>query len=414
MKRRVTGILLMCLLLTGCGFLDGSYVSVTPHQEQRQSGSLDTVSASNYLDLMEALKDMVASGTENATIHLAEYPANAVDSGMAVAMRYVTENDPIGAYAVDSISYEQGYRGGEPAVAVSITYLHSRSEIRRIRTVENMEEAERLTVDALEKYEAGTVMLVKEFSALDFTQLVEDMAQEKPQLMMEQPQVAVGIYGNGRQRVVELNFTYQTGRDSLRQMQSQVKPVFDAAVLYVSGDASDWQKYSQLYGFLMERFDYTLETSITPAYSLLHHGVGDSRAFATVYAAMCRAAGLECLVVKGTRAGEPWTWNMVCDNGEYYHVDLLRCSEQGRYLEKTDIQMQGYVWDYSGYPVCTGYIEPHQEDNPSDATAPVPTQDPQEEPTRETEPDVAEETETAQTEQTVPETENMEETQKSS
>jgi len=337
-----------------------------------------------------------------------------VETGMAVAMRYVMENDPIGAYAVDSITYEWGYSGGEPAVAVQITYLHSRSEIRRIRKVETMEDAKRLTEDALEKYEAGTVMLVEEFLPLDFTQLVEDMAQEKPQLMMEMPQVAVGIYGNGRQRVVELNFTYQTGRDSLRQMQSQVKPVFDAAVLYVSGDASDWQKYSQLYGFLMERFDYTIETSITPAYSLLHHGVGDSRAFATVYAAMCRAAGLECLVVKGTRAGVPWTWNMVCDNGDYYHVDLLRCSEQGRYLQKTDIQMQGYVWDYSSYPACTGYIEPHQEDEAPDNEETVQTQAPQEELIWETEPNVTEDILTDQTEQTVPETENMEEVQKSS
>ena len=45
----------------------------------------------------------------------------------------------------------------------------------------------------------------------------------------------------------------------------------------------------------MERYDYRIETSITPAYSLLRHGVGDSRAFAVVYAAMCQQAGLECL-----------------------------------------------------------------------------------------------------------------------
>ena len=72
-----------------------------------------------------------------------------------------------------------------------------------------------------------------------------------------------------------------------------MKPVFESAVLYVSGDGAEKQKFSQLYAFLMERFDYKVETSITPAYSLLRHGVGDSRAFATVYAAMCRLAGLE-------------------------------------------------------------------------------------------------------------------------
>ena len=98
----------------------------------------------------------------------------------------------------------------------------------------------------------------------------------------------------------------------------------------------------------MERFDYTLETSITPAYSLLGHGVGDSKAFATVYAAMCRRADLECLVITGTRDGEPWTWNMVCDDGTYYHLDLL--SSHRGFQELTDNEMEGYVWDYSAYP----------------------------------------------------------------
>ena len=127
---------------------------------------------------------------------------------------------------------------------------------------------------------------------MDFTQLVRDHAEEHPETVMEPPQVTAAAYGAGSYRVVELTDTNQTSRDALRQMQSQGKPVFDAASLYVSGDGEDRQKLSQLYAFLMERFDYKIETSITPAYSLLRHGVGDSRAFATVYAAMCRLAGL--------------------------------------------------------------------------------------------------------------------------
>ena len=102
----------------------------------------------------------------------------------------------------------------------------------------------------------------------------------------------------------------------------------------------------------MERFDYKVETSITPSYSLLRHGVGDSRAFATVYAAMCRAANLECIVVTGTRSGEPWSWNMICEDGYYWHVDLLNSNEKGKFEKKLDADMEGYVWDYSAYPLC--------------------------------------------------------------
>lgn len=206
----------------------------------------------------------------------------------------------------------------------------------------------------MEGFALGIVLLVEEYKVRDYTQFVQDYAQENPQTVMETPQVTEAVYGSGGSRVVELVFAYQNSRDSLRRMQTQVQPVFDSAVLYVSGDDADRQKYAQLYAFLMEPFDYKLETSITPAYSLLRHGVGDSRAFATVYAAMCRDAGLECLVVAGTHAGEPWTWNLVLDDGQHYHVDLLRCSESGEFRKFPDAEMGEYVWDYSMYPASTG------------------------------------------------------------
>ena len=349
MKRMILLLILMgSLLLSGCG----SYVSVTPHREQRQTAQTDVAAAADYLELLAALKAAIAAGSEVATITVADYPQETLERGIWQATVHARSNDPIGSYAVESIEYELGTRNGIPAVSVRIDYLHNRSEILRIRKAPTMERAESIVSDALENYASGIVVLVEDYRTKDFVQFVQDYAEQHPQTVMEIPLVNQTVYGTGKDRVVELIFSYQTSRDSLRRMQSQVKPVFDAATLYVSGDGEDKQKFSQLYAFLMERFDYKLETSITPAYSLLRHGVGDSRAFATVYAAMCRSAGLECLVVTGTRGGEPRSWNMVLDNGQYYHVDLLH--EQGGFWEYTDWQMSSYVWDYSEYPACTG------------------------------------------------------------
>lgn len=357
MKRNfIIMVLAMSLLLSGCGFLDGNYVSVTRHREQRLTSQNDVTSASNYLELMDVLEDMISDGREVAAINVAQYPQDALDDGMEMAIRHARENYPIGAYAVEDVQYELGTSGGDPALSVTIVYQHSRAEILRIRRVKDIQEAEKLISDSLEGYESSIVFLVENYFDRDFTQFVQDYAAAHPETVMETPQVTVGAYGTGQSRVVELIFTYQTSRDSLRRMQSQVKPVFDSAALYVSGDGEQRQKFSQLYAFLMERFDYKIETSITPAYSLLKFGVGDSRAFATVYAAMCRGAGLECLTVTGTRAGEPWVWNIVLDEGRYYHVDLLRCNETGRYQEKTDGEMAGYVWDYAAYPQCTAAV----------------------------------------------------------
>ena len=368
MKQRVCLLVVaMSFLLEGCSWVNRSYVSVQPHKEQRQTQQNDVIVAADYLELLDALEDMIASGTEVAAIRVPEYPEDAIEHGMNRAVRHSKENDPIGAYAVEEIVYELGSSSGVPAVSVSISYHHNRSEIQRIRKAADTQAAERIVAEALKDYEPSIVILVDEYEIRDFTQFVQDYGSENPQTVMEIPQVSQSSYGTGRDRVLELIFTYQTSRDSLRRMQTQVQPVFDAASLYVSGEGEDYQKFSQLYGFLMERFDYKYETSITPAYSLLRHGVGDSRAFATVYAAMCRSAGLECMTVTGTRSGEPWTWNIVLDNGCYYHVDLLRSNVRDQFREYTDSEMSNYVWDYSGYPACIGV---QAEEPATDPTAP--------------------------------------------
>lgn len=376
MKRRTVAFALaMSLMLPGCGWLDGNYYSVTPYEKQQQSTQPDILSAANSLDLMIALESMISQGTESAVIQVAAYPTDSIETGMDAAIHYAQKLYPVGAYAVEEIHYEVGTSSGVPAIAVTITYCRSRSEIQMIRKVADMAQAQEEIVEVLESYEAGVVLLVDDYQVTDFVQFVEDYADEHPETLMETPQVTAVIHGVGEAKVVELTFTYQNSRESLRQMQSQVQMVFESAVLYVSGDGEDRQKLSQLYGFLMERFDYTIETSITPSYSLLRHGVGDSRAFAIVYAAMCRSAGLECLTVTGTCNGEARTWNIVKDNERYYHVDLLRCSVLGGFREFTDEEMTGYVWDYSAYPECpripegTGN-EDDQEDGEQSETLP--------------------------------------------
>lgn len=356
MMKRILCVLVLCLLLSGCTpIMDGYYVSVRRHEEQGTPAQSDTIAASNYEMLCAVMEELVAAGTESAVINVADYNQALVEQGMQTAARYIQNEYPLGAYALESLEYEIGLSGGIPAISVSFSYLHSRTELRLIQDAADMAAAAEALGEALDNCDTGLVLLVEHYEETDFAQLTADYADQNPHIVMETPQVTVGLYPDrGDSRVVELSFTYQTSRDALRQMQSQVQPVFSAATLYVSGEGSDLQKYYQLYAFLMERYDYTLQTSITPAYSLLRHGVGDSKAFAVIYSAMCRQAGLECRIITGTRNGEPWCWNMIRDEGYDYHVDLLRSSAAGRFSEMTDMEMTDYVWDYSAFPAAAG------------------------------------------------------------
>lgn len=353
MKYRIALLALaVCLLCSGCtGWMDGSYSSVTPHPISSGGLQTDALVAGNSGELKQVLQELVSSCTEKAVIHVVDFTPDGLESALKNAVRELTTRFPLGAYAVERISYDIGVSGSvQSAVSVEIDYKHDLAQLRRIKTAQDMNDARELIEKALTDFSDSAVMQVEQYLTMDLQQVALDYSMLHPELVMEVPQISFTTYPEqGNKRILEIKFTYQNSKEAMRQMLSQVQPVFASAQLYINAEDADYQKYAQLYAFLMERFDYRVETSVTPSYSLLRHGVGDSRAFACVYAAMCRASGLDCRVVLGTKAGEAWYWNLIADNGSFYHVDLLRSST---FQELSDAEMTDYVWDYSAYPAA--------------------------------------------------------------
>ncbi len=367
MKRTIPLILVFSLLLSGCAnLLDGSYIYVQPHRENSSQTDEENITVATYDALLNTLRDMVEAGVESRIISVAPYDQSAVSGDLARAVEHLMTADPYGAYAVADIFYDLGTSAGQPAVAVDIDYLHGRSELRRIQRPKNWDQVEQKIADALANCDDGMVMYLDFYHESDFSQWVASYAATHPDIVMELPTVTANFYPEqGSERIIELKFTYQNTRDALRGMQTAVARLFSAASIYASS-SDEYDRFFKLYSFLMGLSpQFLLETSITPAYSLLQHGVGDSRAFATVYAAMCVQEKLECVVVTGTKNGEPWYWNIICCDDVYYHVDLLECHVSDAFSIRFDDQMSGYVWDYSAYPIC---VEPIVPETVSDET----------------------------------------------
>ena len=365
-------IMALCLCLCGCSLLTrGSHIYVGEHQNPSTAVGSQNVNARNYQQLYKALEIMVKKGEDQKIIFVKQYDKQQLEADLKQAVDTICAEYPIAAYAVKEIQCTVGTVSGEDAVSVQVVYLRDQAQIRQIISVADNQAAREEIVRSLNNCESGLLLYIEAYASVDFTQMVKEHALAYPENVMEQPQVSVNIYPEtGESRVVELKFTYETNRDALKNMQNQVSPVFRSAVLYVSGDAAEAEKFSQLYSFLMERYDYTIASSVTPAYSLLRHGVGDCRAFAMVYAAMCRQAGLECLVVSGNRAGEDWYWNIVNMDGVYYHMDLLSVGDGGIFQGHNDTQMQadGYLWNFEAYPQC----QPPAPEEPDPAPDPEP------------------------------------------
>lgn len=354
MKRYITVVVLtalLCVLLGGCdGWLDGSYVSVTPHHEQNMLVGDEVVSASTYTEIRDNLAYMIEAGATGGVMSLGDMEQSVAREYMETAVHFLRKNNPVCAYAVEGITYDVGSNTEGTVVAYQIDYYDGRSEILRIEFANNARDVKAEIESSLVDHDTSLVLRVKEYEAVDFTQMVHDYAHANPDVVMEIPAVSVSIYPEtGKERVVALSFTYETDREVLLQMRKRVEQIFLSAELYVKGATQVSHIYSQLYSFLMNRYEYTVETSITPSYSLLFHGVGDSRAFANVYAAMCRGSELDCKVITGTKNGLPWCWNLVRLRDEYYHVDLLECEKTGEFRMLESSEMTGYVWDYSAY-----------------------------------------------------------------
>lgn len=378
MKRFVVCCLAVCLLLSGCASLfDGNYVSTMPHEEQNDLQGNVNAQVDEYEELLAALIAMAERGSRNGIIYIPNYDQDQIGADMEKAAKIALFRSPIAAYAVEEITWELGTNSGQRAVAVSITYFHERSEILKIRRVSNTEEAIEMLYRELEDSSSGVVMYLEDYSKVDYVQLVEQYAFHNPQMVMEVPQVIANVYPKtGSSRVVELKFNYQNTREDLRLFKSQVLPVYTSFQYQVADNTPDQEKFSQLYSLLMVRGfgEYTIETSITPAYSLLWHGTGDSKAFATLYAAICRLLKLECQVIVGTREGEPWYWNLVKIGDGYYHLDLLQSYVQGAFHLMTDGDMSGYVWNYSAYPPTPEEMPSQIQETEPKETEPTGTQ----------------------------------------
>ena len=238
-KKTVALAAALCLLLSGCSWMNGSYVSVTPHRVQTSGDRTESLSASDYSQLQEVVEDLVSSGTETAVINIFDYDIPTLEQNLSTLCHHIQKVYPIGAYAVENISCEVGTNGGKAAVAVKIQYRHSRIELRKIQSIARMGDAVALVEKALRNYESVLTMKVDQYEYLDFATVVQDYARQHPEIVMEVPKVTSEVYGRGLVRVVEVTFTYQNSRETLKNMQQQVQPVFDSAVLYVRGEAAD-------------------------------------------------------------------------------------------------------------------------------------------------------------------------------
>lgn len=348
----LAAVVIVCGLLSGCDlWMSGEYLSVTPHDEQtEQAGDVITQVAS-YNQLRNVLAVNVASCVDKIIVSLSSFNEATVDFYIQTAINNVLKETPVGAYAVKQIDYEVGTSRGEPVVVFNMTYRFASMDILTMHKVRDSENVKELALDALQNKKDRVVLFVEDYTETNIEETVENYMLTHGDQLVEVPRYRISLFPEkGAERIVEMIFAYGTDKQLLKEKQEQLEKVLL--------EAESSEKYTQVldfyegyYAFLSKHATYVKESSSTPVYNLLCERKGDSRAFAMTFAALCRRADLECVVISGTYNSEHRYWNLVRFRGVYYHLDILACMTDGNFVLKPASEMSGYQWDTEKYPV---------------------------------------------------------------
>lgn len=413
---------LLASLLSGCGALvEDTYLDIHAHSEETTQAT-ETVSeaethtvVTNRSELRGAVLSRIRDWVESDTLLVEHYEGD-LEIDLAEILTYSTQEDPIGAYAVDFVDAELSGDAASGSIELSIVFRRSAAEIASIVTVNDTSAALRRIEQTLVNTESALTLRIRNYAEEDFETYIFGYCLRNPNLIVALPEISAQVYPKaGETRILELHFTYAQTKDNLSLMLSSVNTILNSASSYVKSGKTETERLELLARFLCNRFDYEIggDVPTMPAYDLLCEGKAHSLSFATVFRFESVKAGADCRLVSGERNGEPWYWNIVCLDGVYYHVDLMRGVERNEstltLLSAAELRAEGYVWAEHEYPANpepeptetaegettepTESVQESESEPTEETTVP-------EEPTEETDPETTDEATEGETEPT--------------
>lgn len=367
MKRILSLLLAAAVLLPlgGCASIFDREV----YTEEPYEAVSDTLDAeedlaeaiSNYTALRRAISRLVAEHTESAELQFQNYDGS-ISQDISTACWEVKSSTPLGAFAVDYISYDLSRIVSYYQAEIHITYKKSAYQVESLEQVETLSAMRTRLSDALQN---GETYLVLEIAAASLTAdtVSESVAQSyyaDPLLCPVLPAVTTGLYPeSGVTRILEITLDYGLDSDTLTAQRAVLAEAVDAAAAESLANASDGEAtavptkdyLAALSDYLAERCVVD-ETASGTALAALTEGTASSEGVAMAFEAGCQAMDIQCVPVFGRLDGEAHVWNIITLDGMSYHVDA---SADGVFMA-SDADISGaYWWDTSEYPVCEGW-----------------------------------------------------------
>lgn len=352
MKRMLIFVLIFSLLCGCAPFGTDNYVAVEPHDEGYEVAiDSNAVTVSSYLGLKNAITDMVEECVTDGVIRAEGYSGE-VTEDIANAVYEVWRGDPLGAFAVDYMTYDCSKIVNYYEIHIHATYRRTAEEIESVVYASGSAGVKDKLREAMETYEPVFRVQVSDYQELDFDALVQEVFCENPEFALEIPTVAVASYPeSGSQRILEITFTYQTPQDTLLEMQKTASESLDYIIRLYGSNNDEFVSARRYYNRLTrDGILYTAqgeEVGLADSiYGVMVENSATSFGYAQTYYLMLRAKDIPCEVIKTDYMGQNHYLCKVSLGGNMFYVDPVRRiidkNEDAFLLTEADLAGYGY------------------------------------------------------------------------
>jgi len=335
MKRITICFFFLAAVLCGCGNLrDTSYVVVRPHNED-YGVAVDSniLTVSSYLSLKNALLNAVQDYASEIVIRAESYTGN-LGEDLNQAVYEVTKMSPLGAYAVNNMTYDYSRIVSYYEINVNITYKRTEDEIRQIVYVTDLDAIHEKLEEAMRGYDSRLILRVGDYHAFDLAGEVAAIFAEHPEFALELPETSVELYPeSGTQRILDVKFTYMHTQEELQNYQAQIEDKASIIVTLYGMSNSQLTNARRIYQRLgreaaLDRQDET-RTVNNGMFGALLEGHASSYGYAQAYILLLQQCGIRSRLVEGQKNGAMHFWCLVeLEEGTFY-VDPSLAAEEG-------------------------------------------------------------------------------------
>lgn len=323
--KKVIPLVLVFALLAGCAFPGShTYTAVTPHDEGYEVAvDSDAMTVSGYLGLKNAILRLVQDAVEEGVIRAESYSGD-LAKDLSGAVYEVSRGEPLGAFAVDYMTYDFSQIVSYYEIHIHTTYRRELHEIQSVVRAYGTEGVKQQLEHALENYEPVLRLRVENARNIHVEELTRQVLSEHPEFFLEMPKIQETDYPEtGSSRILELEFRYRHSQEVLlRYRETMEQSIQEIAELYGSGN-------SQVIcaDRLLKRL--VRDASLVPdssglsdsAYGALCQGRATASGYLSAYLLLLRERGISCQIVEGTFFGEDRVWCSMELDGKTYFAD---------------------------------------------------------------------------------------------